>query len=536
MQVRTYIWIAILIAIGFLLVWLWRRPSIEGFWAQLTLNMDYKPKEIFLVGDFLNINDIYRSSQSAVPYERGYTYEEAVAVCQKYGGRLADTSSTPLNLNTAVQLGGQWCAAGWANDGSAKKAYYINGTAGQCDGSTSTGLREYDPYSQPGTRREKAFAICIAPKPEEFTTIDVQAFARDQYSMFKSDVMAYVMSGQRDLTRAEIDGNTSLFTVPRNFSPSQAYYALEQNNYNMTQARQSLITELGNAEATPTADDTYTKNIATAIDPNSVESTADKTAWNTNTATKACESIARVRGDMYTKLTTLNQLFSDLSGNTEKAGIIKSGQGNLQSMVADICRRDPDSSSKSTAQTDACRRLLTLDYDVFYKNRSSDPLSKKYVISDLESLNFALQMRECEIQEDLGSLEALSEILTCPASGQPAIPPALKFSTNRDPNKRNQPFNCSYKPEDVPKDTAFKVQKSIPFNRVEQLKKRFEEISPYYSAAEFKDLANTVLDRLSVILNTPDNTEFMQFNDIFGTVRKNLDKITVETRKILEGT
>jgi len=364
----------------------------------------------------------------------------------------------------------------------------------------------------------------------------------------------YVMNGPSATVAVKNpDTNQLSYNIyPTIFTRTQALYALSQNDYNQKNARDYLIREMDKAQQSNARDDPLNKTITDAAGSNLYETDAarsnlyetgeDATKWNTNSKAESCTALQDFANTVADKLKTLRKLFQDISGMTMTAIQMKTENGYLQSVVSDICR-------SSSAPTEACTRLLALDYDIFYRDRTvystdrtrTNALLPSYLLDDLENLNFALALRECELQQILGSLEYLNEKIGCSVSFTKFNGTNFTtdyntntFSTNRvtyrDPNNpdriiRDVPIQCGQKLNDDTKNASFKVGRDVEYNAVDRLKKSFEQISPYYSNQQFTKLVNTILDRLNIVLEPPDHTKFLRYDGIFNNSLKNLYRI-----------
>jgi len=519
--------IGIVLLIGILL---WCLRTKEGFNIQ-TLNVDYVPNEVYMVGQILNPSDLYKNPPpSRDVYKNAFVYDDANAACAKYGGRLA----TMAELQSVVDLSGHWCKRGWIA-GDRDRAYFPSTTATDaCPGATARGIQTATDLAT-GPSANKAFAICYGPKTTA-DTIDIQDFNKDVYSMFDvNNKVNYVMNGPPATVgiAGATSGSVSYNIYPTIFTRTQALYALSQRNYNQERAREYLIEQTDTAQQSTTRDDPLNKAITNAAGTDLYETGEDATKWNANSKTESCNTLGQFANTVATSLTRLRRLFSDISGMTMTAIQMKTENGYLQSVVADICR-------SSSAPTEACTRLLALDYDIFYRDRTiystdkttTNALLPSYLIDDLESLNFALALRECELQQILGSLEYLNEKLECPTKYiVDRVYLGTQIATNiteyKDKNGviQRMPIRCGQKLSDGDKNAAFKAGRDVEYNAVDRLKKTFEQISPYYSNEQFTKLVNTILDRLNVILEPPDNTKFLKYDGIFNNSLRNLYRI-----------
>ena len=532
----------ILLIVGIILligIFLWSLRRKEGFKIQ-TLNVDYTPKEVYMVGQILNPNDLYNDPPASRDvYANAFVYDDAIKVCEKYGGQLA----TKEQLQRAVDLSGHWCKRGWIA-GDRDNAYFPSPMANACKGYSQGGGRAIQTATDLTTGRSpnKAFAICYGPKTTA-DTFDIQDFNKDVYSVFDVNNMAtYVMNGPpATVGTKDANGIYSYNIYPTIFTRTQALYALEQNNYNQNAAREYLITQMNSAQQSNARDDPLNRAITNAAGSELYETGADAEKWNGVNKSKeeSCNSLQNFANTVANSLKTLRGLFSDVSGMTMTAIQMKTENGYLQSVVSDICR-------STSNPTEACTRLLALDYDIFYRDRTvystdktkTNALLPSYLLDDLENLNFGLALRECELQQILGSLEFLNTKLECNVSFKRFNGTSFTtnhsmntFTTNvvdykdKDGNMQNMPIQCGQNLSDSDKEAAFKVGRDIEYNAVDRLKKSFEQISPYYSNEQFTKLVNTILDRLNTVLEPPDNTKFLKYDGIFNNSLRNLYRI-----------
>lgn len=576
--VKFLLIIGIVLLIG---IFLWSLRKIEGFKIQ-KLNVDYVPKEVYLVGTILNPDDIYQNPPASRDvYAKAFVYDDAVQICKNYGGELA----TRAQLQMAVDLSGHWCKRGWIKD-DRTNAYFPSPIGDACPGYSQGGVADTvvngvitmkgkPPKGRAiqtatdlktGASQDKAFAICYGPKPSLSETRDVQSFNKEVYSMFDVNNMAsYVMNGPTPTVGVSTTTSDSVplkynsYNIyPTTFTRAQALYALSQQfskqfltpvpadaGYDINKARKILTDGTDTAQGSSAREDALNKGITTAVNPELYEGDADATSWNTNSKSQSCSSLSTFADTVRDKIKLLRTIFSDVSGMTLTAIQMKTENGYLQSVVSDICR-------SNAAPTEACTRLLALDYDIFYRDRTiystdttqPNALLPSYLIDDLESLNFALALRECELQQILGSLEYLNDKLDCKVNftskstssdGRITFttdPIGGNFTTNRitytDKNGEELvkvPIQCGQILDAGEKDLAFKVGRDVDYNAVERLKKSFEQISPYYSNEQFTKLVNTILDRLNVILEPPDHTKFLKYDGIFNNSLRNLYRI-----------
>jgi hypothetical protein len=540
--------IGIVLLIG---IFLWSLRKKEGFDIQ-KLNVDYNPVEVYLVGTIKNPDDIYNNKNV---YSNAYTYDDAVKICNQYKGNLA----TRAQLQLAVDLSGHWCKRGWIN-GDRTNAYFPSPSAGACPGYSQgiSAARTVNGTTINGTvgraiqtsidlndgdTKNKAFAICYGPKPNYSDTIDVQNFNKDAYSMFDvNNMVSYVMNGPSatNSTSGTLDkktGDIKYDIYPTKFTRSQALYALSEQFsktppiYDVDQARKLLTDGTDAAQQSRNRDDELNKQITNKVDPTFYETGETAGKWNVNSQNESCIALGKFGDTVTDRITKIRGLFSDVSGMTLTAIQMKTENGYLQSVVSDICRSNSN-------PTEACTRLLALDYDIFYRDRTiyspdkPNGLLPSYLLDDLEGLNFALSMRECELQQILGSLEYLNEKIGCNINFKQynrtldnITPTNIISYEDSDKNMRKIPIQCGQKLTDLEKKQAFKMGRDVDYNAVDRLKKSFEQISPYYSNKQYTELVNTILDRLNVVLEPPDHTRFLKYDNIFNNSLRNLYRI-----------
>ena len=190
--------------------------------------------------------------------------------------------------------------------------------------------------------------------------------------------------------------------------------------------------------------------------------------------------------------------------------------------------------------------MLSLDYDLLYRNKSIDSNVQKNAITDLEGLNLALRVRECEIQQSLGSLQIILNTFTNNNDNDVCKKTLTKLRTKyknnvvkvRDgTNEIDKPINCEMYFDSSgnltndkntkfssPK-TAFKIGSELEFNSVDRLKLRIQEISPYFSSDQYKTVVSDVLNQLSVTLRSPPPSEFSSIRGIIENTTKIMNSI-----------
>jgi len=508
-------------------------------------NLSLNPDEIFLVATnpaTFRIND----SPDRFDYDgTGVTYNDALKACMNVGPgvTLANlstlaTSPSKLSLNVAIDLSANWCAAGWTVESATTNLAYFpmtNFVSNKCKLNTATNASQnaspaagkfFLPSTIYGTNRTynyglynpgpngKAFAICVGPKPP-LPTAKINPFNNNTYSMYNAALMTYLKTG----VDSSNPYNNDIFPV--GFTDAQAYNALKNTSppYNVAAARSTLV-------ANYTADTNSTTSNALNSALQSLEDPTIALNWSTNSYMETCNTLSTIYISMDSSLTSLSTIFSDLSGTVSSMIFAKQENGILQTTIGNICLGPQ---ATSTAITAACSRLLSLDYDILYRNKSMDGYTQTNTITDLESLNYALRIRECEIQQSLGSLQEILKTMNCSNNTISRLTTKYKNNTiiidaatntttpitcttyfNKDGSfsETSTPYSA---PSGTYKDTdgtirtnssAFKIGRDIQYNPVDKLKISLQQISPFFSGNQYQSLLSDVLNQLSVTLRT----------------------------------
>ena len=560
-NLQQIITIGVIIIIVLVIAYSYRKTR-EPFQTNLSnpvvvSNITSNPDEIFLVAPNPAEFKINSPSDSFSYSSTGYTYTEAQNACRAFGGELADLTSLPqsrskLSLEIARDLSANWCAAGWTATNS-DYAYFpmtdfttlnkcklsnpsnattnTNPESGKYYLPTVKGIGQYKPSDG------KAFAICVGKKPPP-PTARVNPFNMNSYSMYNENIISYLKTGKDSMNPY----NDDIF--PIEFTDAQVYNALQNVSplYDPLSARRWLKDRY--KDAATTSNDALNTNLYDAETNNiyTPETAAERSAWENDSRTKSCEVLTAIYTTIDGHLTTLNTLFTSVNGNVQNIIDAKQDNSNMQSVINLICRNASDQSIESKA----CVRMLSIDFDILYKNKSSDPTEQKNVIKQLEALNMALRMRQCEIQQSLGSLQYILDLYksngTCNATLSALT---TKYKNNivnvkslKNPNNTiPMPINCEMyfdSSGNVTSDktsqhsspaTAFKVGRDIEYNNVDLLKLRIQEISPYFSTDQYKNIVSEVLGELSATLRSPPPSEFLNINAIVQSTTKMMNSI-----------
>jgi hypothetical protein len=453
----------------------------EGF-STFSENVDYTQyfKEVFLVtpDQWDNPNN-YVNLYGAVQPIQPYTYDEAVAACADISGAWGKGQLATLDqLKMATNLfGANWCPGGWVQ-GDRNNLYYPMQKKGTCGNLTDvSGVKTISPYNG-----NKGYPICYAVKPPDPTRL-IREFSVDNFPMIGPNVLSNIMSGN------PADPRDMLYPVT--FSVSQAYWALEQNGYNAKAARAAL--------KDPAVRTTYDNGILAAIGGRQLTPEQKKTDTT-------CPDLQTTKADYERKIQTLESQFNDLSGAVYTAIAAKDENTNyIQAQVTNICRNPLI--SQTTA--DACSRLMSLDYDIFYRNLDPTGNTQMNLITDLEVINIALATQECTLQQSFGALKTTMD----------ALCPNVQTSWNilKDNTMGGSIITCSY-PVDRTKipSTAFKVGSDIQMNMVDLFKYNLEQISPYFNTDKYASLMANILNQLSITMRTPPPEQYIDAQNTFS--------------------
>jgi hypothetical protein len=529
----------------------------EGFatdTSQTNVSLENVPNEIFLVAPKANNFDMMTAPDSYPFTSIGYTYNEAVAVCSSIPGcTLANKNSTsqiPLSLMTALDLSGNWCAPGWVADDSINAYFPVSGSKKNvCKSSQSNPSNAVPPtggtdaklctdtngtpipsigsgkYCIPTSKGlgvyrvpngEKAFAICMGPKPTGYTT-NVNYFNSDSYSMYNTQMITYLTTGKDSGNPV----NNDIF--PITFSYSEAIIALEKAKdgtgvstpYNIMNARKYLISSH------------KTDTIKKVLYPSGSETAAQRTSINSDIIGVSCTNLQTTYVKIDEKLNTIKGLYKALSQLVDATSTAKGESIVLQQNVQTLCNKN----TLTVEQRDACERLLSLDYDIFYKNNSSDPYVQSNIYISLQDLAFNLRGRQCELQQVLGSLQQiLLSFIPASTTGSSTNSSVCVSTLNKLKQKYGNnmisqgkdssgnplpgvPIDCStffdssgnyssVPTTNNPPLTGFTIGASrsdIDYPNLGALKIQFQKLSPFMSSSDFKALMENLLAQLSNI-------------------------------------
>jgi hypothetical protein len=460
-----------------------QRGILEGFQYR-ELNVDYR-KEVYLVA--------FEDRPANPDYSAAFTKEEAQAKCESFGATLASTAQ----LRELKDIGANWCNVGaWVSDDDANLYFPIdprskgNVSGASCSktgstkvdmpGDTSTDENSIHIRRRPLPANKKGFAACYGVKPAVGEPgVQFLNMSENIYSYFDTLAMMNVMEGNgKDM-------------IPFSFTPAQALYAMQQTRFNPTAAREYLRANFaGNLN----------KNIRNK-DADPADIARDTEDW-TEAKRKSCETLRTVYTEMRNRVAALKAVIAAVQGQTNGTYFAKKENMNLQREIGYVCM------NLSAEGSPACKRLASIDYEMFYKNNDTT------VLANLEDLNNLLTLRECEIQRSALKMQTLLEILKCD------LPPDFNdmFGNFKPPQ-----LNGAYFPDTNAKpvctlqddkdwaeffeengDTRFTIRKNIGYVNSELLKNALEEISPFFAAAGFASLFNTtILQQLSVLIRMP---------------------------------
>lgn len=452
----------------------------EGF--QTISNVEYKFKEVFLVAPTAanekgNPIPIYSVPNVGQYTNQGYTWEEAKQICVGYGGDLA----TAEEVKKAYDNSGNWCPSGWTLN-STTTAYYLPSITYPCQLTRTTIPTTVPSISAPigSNNKRRAFAICNAPKPPD-STRSIIPFNSSRYSMISSDLLSRIMLG------------TGGDVFPISFTSSQAYYAIDNvplnsdNSFSFGAARQWLVQNYRTVDSMILA---------------ATGETDDPTRWATldDAVKESCDQVQIKDNRISEMIKTLQQHFRDISGSVIAVMKSKAENASIQGMLLEVC------SNTTPADSPACAKLATLDFDLFYTSPTHNTLA------DLESLNSQLYVRREEVCAILNNIRFVKSSLGC--SYSPLVAECSE--------------GCSTKPGvyDCSNSTIFDI------NGVGGLKYALEQISPLFDKPAYNDILKSVLQQLSYVVETPSLAKFdmsydnmrlitTAINDIRGMIQYN---------------
>lgn len=459
-----------------------------------TLNVDYPIREVFLVGD----------DSSSPNYANGVVASAAQGVCESYGATLA----TLDQLKLVFRAFPQWCTGGWVSGNTINLFYPVSGggLGVICKNTSHSCITDDTTYrditnttrciKQMPPESEKGFSLCYGVKPPQGTP-NIVSFTPISYSILNTDLISSVQSDPNDI-------------FPVTFTPQQAYYALEQSNFVAIDARKylkdnftsvnNLITQKGGI-ATEFGDNTD------PTDPTSMS------GWE-NSVDKSCDILKKIQEEFKTKLEELRTIFQRVKGRTDAAFWTKQESINLQQKVAYLCA----TSGYSSTTSPACKKLVSIDYNLFYKDTS--------VLGALESLNNTLASLQCEFQTTFKHLQVIMDILKCKSSGDNQLFDATTLGNYQMPD--GSYYKCDDKIPTGTIDPRFNVDDSIGYNTQASLLLALEEISPLFNVSGYSDMFKDILNSLSFVLRLPtlndystSKQNFVQINSLIASIQNN---------------
>jgi len=474
----------------------------EGFQLK-TMNVRYPSKEVFLIaaniqGGDRNYVDIYADTYTSptspntnpIYYESGYTFNEARMACEEMGAELA----TFAQIKTATALGATWCVASWVSDG-----YTYAPIQTLCPNTKSKGdsitthsgtLKKITPSP------EMAYPVCWGVKPPE-PSVNVRSFSKTSYNMISHKLLNSVMSAN----------SSDLF--PATFTADEARYALEQKNYNiedlegMNTARTYLINNITRSD---------NQNAAVSIYTNSKGYTEDHEEGSNG----ACVILGNIRGKFVDKFNALRTVFSDVSGAVIDMLSAKNQNSFYAANLQDICAEETPESSPS------CWKLATLDFTTIYNSSGSDTVissgSSGYLnivipntstsrLANLESLNFFKFQREVELCQAYQRIETIETYIGCPSTSRETMGSQCVYA------------NIGSNGPPVSQMVGLDV------NAEEFLKLRLQEIAPYLTSENYKNVVSEILNKLSLIIRLPSLNDFNTTNMNFDEVKSRINSI-----------
>jgi hypothetical protein len=287
-----------------------------------------------------------------------------------------------------------------------------------------------------------------------------------------------------------------------------------------------------------------------------------------NAKIETCDKLMTIHNNIRDKINALKGIFQNLNDNVDKSTKYVNNNKILQTTLQtgiDTNTRTIEfiCNTGDSTVSPACRRLISLESDLYYKPVDKtlvDPITgieshtTTTMLHDLEQLNLGLSMRQCEIQQSLGSLEFIMNTIKCseiPATlGKNYTFDRALFKTN---TINGNPIKCPKDDEEAQKyendisdligddriginDKPFKIGNisknpnknytpDIDLNRVYTLKNNLEQLSPFYNNSDFTLLMSDIIEQLSVIIKTPTIFDYQSPNTIFKKAATESDLI-----------
>lgn len=505
-QLDSWICIGIFIVTIVFIWWRWK-TLYEGFQTAVNTNivsgtrtdpnLRYPFSEVYLVApnDAIDWVDIYDKDYPGPSYSlNGYTYKQAQSVCQGLGGDLA----TFAQVQRALALGGNWCVKGWIKDGKTTNSipshpvYLAQESYNSCG--VATGI-----YSTLGTlstprgtdvvdtnlNNAVAFPICYAPKPPN-PAVAIQPFSALNYSWIDSDTMQAIKTGYYNL----VDPTLGKDIFPVVFTDDQVNYALMNapNSFNTTT----------NTWSTILVRNYLIRNTSTV---NAGIMSTTQVGYSDDPSLNSCTSLSTIDGDYAIKVSTLQQLFKDVSGSILNSIRSKFENSEIQANLFNICKGlTPEASP-------ACAKLATIDYDTFYTN------PRHSVLSDLETLTYNRNVLESELCTGIIAVQQVKQVVGCTYTSK-----ASRYC--KDICNPSDPAGNCYISTQTAYGDGNKQYIDFDQTNVEGLKVALMNISPLFTTSAYKDIVASAITSLTTVLIDPALVDFSNAKQKIGFINQ----------------
>ena len=460
-------------------------PSYLSVYAD-TLNAD----GTLAPNTFAQGNNLSDSVSGRTYYTDASTLEDAKATCASFGGTLA----SPAQLEIAAQLGGYWTVASWATDGKQyalippqTSSYSVPNTLAKTSNASSSSGSTYDPLRQFTSPVPKAFPACWGVKPPE-PALNIIPFNQIDYSMFTQGLLSTVMN----------PASTDLIQV--SFTPDQAVYALQQNNYNINNptnpARAFLVNNLGSS-STSVNDQIYRAAVG------SQEYSDDKA----NLTIAPCTILLNTYNSFQTQFGTLVKIMQDISGGVVAMESAKAENAKFQMSLESVCEIESPTTSP------ACAKLATLDFDLLYSTSGGDMSTSR--LASLELLNVTLLQRQHELCMAMNALFQVQKYVGCASlKGSGPIGIGCKYSsTGSDPTTGSSLGSAWFMDGLQPNNEAY-------------LKILLQQISPYFAVSTYQSLLNGIIGQLELTIELPTLNDYNTSAKNFQQASEGITNIT----------
>ena len=283
---------------------------------------------------------------------------------------------------------------------------------------------------------------------------------------------------------------------PGTFTADEAAYALEKTYYNIgavvgsNPARKYLIERIATGGSTNPDTKIYQEDAGYAedIQLRSVD---------------ACSILASTRTSIKSKFDRLRQVFSDVSGAVVDMLGAKNENAKFSAKLQDICSKETPESSP------ACMTLATLDFTLLYSvtgpttnlmtqtlGSATGSVNNEFNVVDtstsrlaaLERLNVFKFQREGELCQAYQRIQEIEGYIACSSVSRDSIG-----------------SQCAY--VNVGSTPVLQMM-GLDVNAEEFLKRRLQEISPYFTTSNYAKVVSSILNQLSLTIRLPSLNDF----------------------------